>query len=1212
MYKAYWFCAMLSKPLKSSDLDICLDTLLTSRSWAAHHIDNFNHFINAGLKQIVCKLFVAKGTVYAKKDSDIATIEYITEFLEVRVEPPSLNCGDNVGARMMPYQARLGGYTYSSPLLVDYKVTAIATKKNGEMLPPKEEFDTNFHIASIPMMLKSDKCNTHSMSKEELLRNNEDPFDVGGYYIIKGNEWSIDLIENMRFNKPNCNRNVGFKDEWCRCSFISKPGDDYEHSTEHIFTLFNSGNIALIFNHPTFKEQELPFYLYCRLLVDASDKMIMDNICGEYTSEIGVDLANIAAEAMRQEGKFPGARAMRNRTDILDKLASGIYKPDSKGNKPDEHVVRTQLMSKIDDAFMPHLGRNRYAKFRFVCEIVRHVILVYLGVIPSTDRDSYVNKRLSAAGVSYSKLFKRKFNHSVIKPVISEMENAFENMEFSKINLVQTFRSAVDSAALQRELIQVITTSSVDDNNPSSQKAKSRLSTQQLMRKNELNTISILRTIRSPNTNQATSKSDKRADLLRRVQPSYWRYICPIQSADTGMMVGVTKQMAIAAELTGSTPGEFLKDSLFTDSELVRWTDISAAEFYAGHKYGPLFRVLVNGEIIGGVENPYTFVRKWQLHRRRALQGQMKINPKTSIHVEYETGRVEFHTDMGRITCLTLVVVNNDRDYDDYPHLFSARFDVQKADNFEQTVLINREHLDKLWADQLSITDLITEGLIEYISAEEQEICLTATSPEEVAKFANDPTMAYTHCSLPEMMLGLVAHVTLFGEHNQLVRNTYNSNQTKQAGGHYVTMFWTRVDKQRFYQYVCERPKVTTLANRYIKPNGCNTMYALMCYSGMNQEDSLIGNETSFESGLFSGAYFTYMMTEQETNERFGIPNESNILGLKSKANYSHLVNGVVKPGTTVHKDDVLIAKTVMFEKPISKFRFQDRSVTWPYDEEALVEMAFKNHNQDDKLFYKIKLSSELPIEKGDKMSSRFGQKGVISNSYRAENMPFDINGLSPDVLMNPNSIPTRMTIGQLMEPPIGLLGAMKGCDYDGTVFHDKNIKAIGLELEKHGLHRSGYRVMYNGMTGRTMPVMVFFGIVFYQRLNKFSKDDKKVVTTTRTDILTRQPERKGGDGGLRIGEMERDCLMAHGAGLFFMSKFLDDADDFQVYYCRNCQNEAIVNEKQKYYVCSECKEPDIVRIKMPWANQLFFKQLGSCHIGTRITPNPYERDQYY
>ena len=1197
--------------INEDDLKKYLDCLLRSRSWVSHHLDDFNRFVYQGIDQIMVQLFDIEGTVINKKptkagEKRIKTIEYRCEFTRVNLEPPTIsmpNSGEKV--KLFPNMARKNNFTYSANLFADFRIILRAIFEDGSE-NVREEEDRNFHIASIPVLVRSKLCNTYGMTRDQLLSIEEDPHDVGGYTIIKSNEWTLDLVENMSFNQFHCYRNLGYADELCRGDFISKPGDDYEHSTEHIFVLTTNGSILVKFNYPVFRDHFIPFVVYLRLLSNASDKEIMDNIIGEYKTEIGVDLANIVGNAMKREGKFDGFLEIRNRDDILNKLADRLYpKPESMSESPNAQVVRTQMMSKLDRSFMPHIGKGpgaREAKFRFVCELIRHLLLVNIKAVASTNRDHYGNKRLSAAGNSYSKIFKKRFNRSVRMPVIKDMEKVIGEMNYKDIPLTQTFKGAINNTLLQQELIQVITSASLDDKTAASgQKNRSRLSTQLMYRKNELNQISILRTVRSPNTNNNNSKADKRADLMRRVQPSYWRYICPIQSADTGMMVGITKQLSIIAEITESSSGELLKGKLLEDPDVVNWLSVNSLTFYSME----LYKIYVNGELIGGVRNPYTFARKWQMYRRRFAK-EMIINPKTTIHVDYETGGVRFSTDMGRITAYVLVVINNHRDYDDYPGEFSKKYDEMKGDNFEQKLLLKKEHVDKLWHGQIKIENLHELGVIEYISAEEAEITLVAMDINVLETSKNDPTLQYTHCEIPQCLLGIVAHVTLFGEHNQLVRNTYNSNQTKQAGGEYAGNWFARIDKQRFLQYICETPAVTTLVNRYTRPNGCNVMYALACYSGMNQEDSLLGNESSWESYIFTGAYMTYVSGELDSGEKFAKPDPSKTLGTK-RASFAKIDGYVVRPGAILEKNDVVIAKYVTFDKIVGKYRYQDRSILWEYDEPARVEEVIEAYNQDGKQFIKVKVSSELPVEKGDKFSSRFGQKGVESSSFRREDFMFDERGLSPDLVMNPASIPTRMTIGQVMEPPMADYASMRGINYDGTVFSKKDISEVSREREEYGLHRTCYSTMYNGMTGRIMwGNKIFFGIVFYQRLQKFSKDEKKAKGRTRKSIETRQPS-----DGLRSGEMEQWTYIAHGAALFLMAKNLDDSDGFILHICGNCHHEGLVSKRRGRYSCSTCNSPDISKVKIPYANVLFYNELNACMIGMRIQTSPYVINKY-
>jgi DNA-directed RNA polymerase II subunit RPB2 len=327
-------------------------------------------------------------------------------------------------------------------------------------------------------------------------------------------------------------------------------------------------------------------------------------------------------------------------------------------------------------------------------------------------------------------------------------------------------------------------------------------------------------------------------------------------------------------------------------------------------------------------------------------------------------------------------------------------------------------------------------------------------------------------------------------------------------------------------------------------------------------------------------------------------------------------VNGFVKKYAKIKRDDVLIGKAVELPKPIDNYHYKDTSVVYHYPEEAMVEDIIRGRNQDGDEIAKIKYSSVRKYSIGDKFSSRHGQKGMTGIVYNQCDMMYTETGLIPDKILSPFAIPSRMTIGQLIEGLAGKLAAYDGSFDDSTIFREVDINAIGDELEKRGFDRYGVERMYNGMTGEWIDVEIFIAPTYYQRLQKFVVDEVYSISTGPTCIITRQPlEGKANNGGLRIGEMEKDVLISHGAGHFLMEKFRDDSDGFDVYICRTCKKIPVVNEEKNIIICKTCEsagmDPDVVKVRSTWSSKLFIQELESANIGVRQTIEPYEYEVF-
>jgi DNA-directed RNA polymerase II subunit RPB2 len=380
-----------------------------------------------------------------------------------------------------------------------------------------------------------------------------------------------------------------------------------------------------------------------------------------------------------------------------------------------------------------------------------------------------------------------------------------------------------------------------------------------------------------------------------------------------------------------------------------------------------------------------------------------------------------------------------------------------------------------------------------------------------------------------------------------------------------------------------------------------------MIYGGYNQEDSLIVNQAAVDRGLFTTHHFTFEKTELEKNEEFTNPDPSITSDIKAYSNYDKLVNGVVPPGTYIESGDIIIGKISKLNKndQYDNFKYYDKSIVYKYDEPAYVWDVIKGRNEEDNLFCKVIFKSARKVEMGDKFSSRSGQKGTVGISYLDSDMPYTKDGIKPDIIFNPHSLPSRMTMGVLFEGMAAKANAINGTISDGTIFKKIDIDDLADDLAKLGYNRNGTERLYNGMTGNYIDCEIFIGPIYYQRLQKFTVDTVYSHKTCPTDAITHQPlDGKAAKGGLRIGEMEKDC-MAISSIKFLQEKFIDHSDVYYIYVCKNCNKRAVVNEKHKIYKCKFCVDnSNIVKIKTTWSCHQLFDEIESCNVGIRYHPN--------
>lgn len=1224
------------------DLKAVIHSEVLEKTLLGHHKKSFDEFTSTGIHQIVTQLFQAENTIInernkTEEDNKIETIQFTAKFNDVTIDRPTMMSYDTGMTNILtPNLARKHNKNYSAG--VNFSMTVVAKAYmhgSGEPIVRTEEIK-DFRFASMPIMVGSKLCHTFGASRETLLKLEEDPRDDGGYFIIKGTEWAIDCIESRIFNSPHVFRNIGHGNEITRLEFISKPGDDFENSSSMMIRYLTTGHIYVKFESNIYlKLVEIPFFILFRLLGMTTDKEIIDNIIYGYETELGVpDVIsahsfNILKRAFRlRDPVFGDALFITDQAALLDYFARQIATLHEGGipglHNPDEKQVKylfKNLPSLLDKNFLPHIGLSslsRHNKLRYLGHLIHKALLVEMRIEEQTDRDSLINKSVLPAGAAFAKSFKTQFNIAIVQPIKKKLTKDFKSMPFSQVPLAQSVKSAVHGLDLERALIQAITTGNKEITMMNRQ-VTNRLASEILHRKNQTNVISTGRIIRAPNT--SASKQDARADEMRRVHPSYTGYICPAQSADTGEQVGMVKQMAVTASISSASSSEMLKNILRADPILIP-LEKCFPEFI--HKHN-LCKVMVNGDWIGCVQHsPVLFYKYRELRRGWSLGDGGRpvkldspgIDPLTTIHWNTRSNELGFWVSDGRMLRPLLIVRNNTEldpiGVQHFGHAMNPRAAVDKT-GFVQDVLISTDDIFALRSGTTGIVDLHNQSVVEYISPQELEKCYVAKSLDDLRTNARNPLKQFTHCEIPQALIGIPALTCPMANSNPCARTTFQTNQVKQTCGWYALNWPFRVDKHAFLQYYCETPIVTTMANNYVYPNGINAIVAIASYGGFNQEDSLCINKSAAERGLYEGLHFSFTKTELENGEHFGNPDEAHTIDIKKHANYSLLRDGMVKRGQMIKKDDVIIGKYFTISKPTDHRTYKDMSVVYTSSEPAIVDLVIRARNEEDKEFCCVKYSSVRRLSTGHKFSSRSGQKGMTGIEYDQADMPFTASGMIPDLILNPHSMPSRMTINQLLEGVVAKLCAMLGVQADATIFTKLNFASIAEGLESLGFNFEGTEPMFCGMTGEWIDTDIFISPCFYQRLQKFAEDSMYSISAGPTDVLTRQSiEGKSNQGGLRIGEMEKDCLFSSSQTRFAASKLLYSTDSFDIYVCRRCGKRAVVNERKGIIICKICRdEADIAKVHTTWSSKLFMQELESMNVGVRLKLKPFQYEQH-
>jgi len=523
--------------------------------------------------------------------------------------------------------------------------------------------------------------------------------------------------------------------------------------------------------------------------------------------------------------------------------------------------------------------------------------------------------------------------------------------------------------------------------------------------------------------------------------------------------------------------------------------------------------------------------------------------------------------------------------------------------------LLTEEHKKKLLNGEITWQQLVDEGIIEYLDADEEDNAYIALSEEEVTK-------EHTHLELdPAMILGVEASLLPFPEMNRGDRLNYGSRMVVQASGIYLKNYLIRDDTAAQLLVYPELPMVYTQTEEFVglnkHPNGQNLVIALLSYEGYNIEDALIVNKASIDRGL-GRSYFlrTYIAEARRywggQEDIIGFP-DSDVFGKKLEESYAKLSEeGIINVETFADSDDVLVSR-------ISPIRFigmqeeirmgiknkKDNSVMVRKGEEGIVEKVVLTQNENGEKIIKVTIREPKIPEIGDKFATRHGQKGVIGLIVPEEDMPFTESGITPDIILNPHAIPSRMTVGQLMEILAGKLGALLGERIDGTAFKgdEEEIKNLLLKL---GFKEGPREVMYDGRTGRKYKVRIFIGVGYYFRLYHLVSHKLHARARGKVTLLTKQPtEGRSREGGLRFGEMEKDCLIAHGASLTLKERF--SSDRYEFYVCNECGLIAYENRRKGKIECPLCKGSDVTRVEMSYAFKLLLDELMSMMIYPKI-----------
>ena len=995
------------------------------------------------------------------------------------------------------------------------------------------------HIGDVPVMAKSNACILNNFSSQKLVEHGEDPNDPGGYFIINGSERVVVGLEDLSYNKIIVDREtVGGNLVFKAKVYSSIVG--YRAKLELVMK--NDGLIvARIPGSPV----DIPVVTLIRALGLESDKEIASV----------VSLVDVIQNEL--EGSFEKAGDIQTLKDSIVYISKRI----APGMLEEFQIKRAETL--LDWSLLPHLGKhpeNRKEKAQFLGEATCKLLELKLGWITPDDKDHYGNKVIKFAGQMLADLFRTAFRN-LVRDMKYQLERSGQKRGINAV------AAAIRPGIITDKLNNAIATGNW---------GRGRVGVTQLLdRTNYLSTISHLRRIQSP-----LSRTQPNFEA-RDLHATHFGRICPSETPE-GSNCGLVKNLALSGIISVNVPSEEIVEKLY-DLGTVHFFDADENMKREGA------RVFVDGKLMGYFKDGQHLAESL-----RDLRRSFKIHPHVGISfhasdIEGSTKRLYVNCNAGRVL-RPLIVIKDDKP------------------------ILTPEHLEKLSAKLLSWNDLLRMGIIELIDANEEENCYI-TLDESDAK-------SHTHLEVfPPAILGAGASIIPYPEHNQSPRNTYESAMAKQSLGFSTPMMNTSTYVRQHFMLYPQTPVVNTKAMKLLgledRPAGQNCVVAVLPFDGYNIEDAIVISQASVDRGL--GRTFFFRIYDAEAKQYpggmrddFEIPNsEDNIRSYKGERAYRLLEDdGVVATESPVQGGDILIGKT---SPPRFMEEYREFEASGPYrrdtsigvrpSETGVVDTVVMTQSNEGGKMYKIRVRDMRIPEIGDKFASRHGQKGVLGILAKAEDLPYTADGISPDVLINPHAFPSRMTVGMMMESICGKSAALRGSQFDGSAFVGEKMDEVKAVMNAAGFQYSGKEKMYDGRTGKAFPVEVFIGVVYYQKLHHMVADKIHARARGQVQMLTKQPtEGRARGGGLRFGEMERDCLIAYGASMILKDRLLDESDKSDIYVCERCGLVAYHDVKQRKYVCRVCGDKaKVSSVSVAYAFKLLLQEMQSLNVAPRL-----------
>jgi len=1124
----------------------------------AHHLESYNDFFTIGIHRI----FRENNPIRFIERADENDKDNINERNECKLylagkDGTKIYFGkpiiydENYSHYMYPNDARLRNMTYGTTIHYDVEVEFIYYENNIR----KEHSITleKIYLGRFPIMLHSNLCILKSFSKEVRFNMGECRNDFGGYFIIDGKEKVIvsqeKFADNILYIKVNKKDDLYSHSAEIRSvsEDASKPIRTTAVKITSPSTILSNNQIVVVVPNV---RKPVPLFILMRALGVVSDKSIIETCLLDLDkNDSYVDLFIPSVH---------DANKIFNQENALLYIASFT-----------KRKTVSSVLEILTNYFLPHIGElNFLDKAYFIGNMVYRLLKVFKKEEKPTDRDNFRYKRVELSGSLIYDLFreyyliqKREIGLAIDKEYYYHRGKYKDNfISLIDINYKDFFKNRAVESGFKKAF----------KGNWGSEAHTKREGVVQDLNRLSWNTfISHLRKINLP--------LDASAKVVgpRLLNSSQWGFIDPLDTPDGGN-IGLHKHMSISTYITSG----------FSSKPLIKWlrsnTPMKLVLECSPSYLSNNSKIFVNGNWIGVVDEPIELVNMFKLYRRNGI-----IPVFTSIMFHYENNEIHIYTDAGRLSRPIFYV-------DDAKASYNREYIIslinQGSVTWEQIISGFKDKKDEDFFTKKNkfyyLEDLYSDISEEELHKYKSIIDYIDTSEEEGAFICNDETdikknKFYTHIEIDaSLLLGVMGNQIIYPENNPLPRNSFSCGQSKQAVSLYHSNYQLRIDKMGVVLSYGQIPLIKSRYLEYInqeeQPYGINAIVAIMSYTGYNVEDAILINSGSVDRGIFRTTYLSMYEAREEssrvsgstTNSVFTDISKHKVKGLKPGYDYSQLDKwGLINENVAIDDKTVLIGKIISSTE--NKDVFIDSSVTPKKGQVGFVDKSFITEGEEGFRLAKVRVREERIPAIGDKMASRAGQKGTIGLIIPEEDMPFTADGLKPDLIINPHAMPSRMTIGQLVECLFGKVCSTYGTFGDCTAFSIKgsNLKTYGDMLVKNGFHSSGNQILYNGMTGEQLNSDIFIGPTYYMRLKHMVKDKINYRAQGPRTVLTRQTvQGRANDGGLRVGEMERDAIIAHGASYFLNESFLKRGDEYYIAVCNKTGSIAIYNEAKNLF----------------------------------------------